>query len=74
MRSKLIKIASGKNVTANNSKHISDLNGHKSTITRILAKDDRPKRKKIGRKPALNFEHKKNRILFLSKYQNFVNR
>ena len=59
-RSKPIEIASGKNITANKLKHILDLNMHKSTITRILAKDGGLKRKK-RRKPASNFEHKKNK-------------
>ena len=51
----------------NKLKYFLDLNMHKSIITRILAKDGKHK-KKCRRKPALNFEHKKNRLLFSGKY------
>lgn len=38
-RLRIIKISGGKNIMANNSKHILILNMHKFTITRILAKE-----------------------------------
>lgn len=72
-RSKLIYFASGKNITANNLKHALDLNVHKSTITRTLARDSKLKRKN-SRKFALNFGHLKNKILFSDKYTNFGTR
>lgn len=68
--SAVIKEAKGKNITAKKIIQKFDLRVHKSTITRILNKDGKLKRRKIKRKPILQKIHKRNRLLFAGQYRN----
>ncbi|WUR04877.1 transposase [Vairimorpha necatrix] len=63
-RARVIKLARGKNKTANSIKGQLDLKVHKCTILRVLKNEGKGTRRKIKRKPSLTKTHKKNRIRF----------
>lgn len=68
-RARVIKLARGKNKTANSIKGQLELKVHKCTILRVLKDEGKLTRRKIKRKPSLTKTHKKNRIRFSGKYE-----
>jgi IS30 family transposase len=68
-RASVIKLARGKNKTANSIEAQLDLKVHKCTIIRVLKNEGKLVRRKIKRKPLLSKTHKKNRIRFSGKYE-----
>lgn len=68
IRSKIVCLAAGKNITANKIKAQLDVQVHKSTILRVISDDGKLKRRKVKRKPILSKLHKTNRLIFSGKY------